>query len=51
MEFVNVRIIVIGGSMGSVVPLKTIISDLPADLGAAVFAVQHRSSLVPLVRP
>jgi len=51
MEFVNVRIIVIGGSMGSVAPLKTIISDLPADLGAAVFVVQHRSSLVPSCAP
>ena len=45
MEFGNVRIIVIGGSAGSLVPLQAIISDLPADLGAAVFIVQHSPSV------
>jgi len=47
MESENVRIIVIGGSAGSSLPLKIIISELPADLGAAVFVVQHTSSAEP----
>ena len=51
MEFGNVRIIVIGGSAGSVFPLKTIVSDLPADLGAAVFIVQHFSAVRPSRAP
>src|SRR5215510_1693218 len=47
MEFGNVRIVVIGGSAGSLRPLITIVSDLPADFGAAVFIVQHVSQVVP----
>jgi two-component system chemotaxis response regulator CheB len=39
----HTRIIVIGGSAGSLGPLRTIVSDLPADLDAAVFVVQHNA--------
>src|SRR5262245_48775755 len=41
MELGNVRIIVLGGSAGSIGPLATIVAALPADLGAAVFIAQH----------
>ncbi|PBB39871.1 protein-glutamate methylesterase, partial [Mesorhizobium sp. WSM3866] len=37
----NRFIIVIGASAGAVEPLKKIVSDLPADLPAAVFIVLH----------
>ncbi|WP_280950727.1 chemotaxis protein CheB, partial [Mesorhizobium sp. WSM3882] len=37
----NRCIIVIGASAGAVEPLKKIVSDLPADLPAAVFIVLH----------
>ena len=37
----NHNIIVIGASAGGVEPLKKIVSDLPADLPAAVFVVVH----------
>src|SRR5262245_1760870 len=43
----NIRIVVIGGSAGSLHPIKTIVSDLPADFGAAVFIVQHVSQILP----
>ena len=36
MERGIVRIVVIGGSAGSLAPLKTIIADLPEDLGRGV---------------
>src|SRR5262245_33325944 len=47
MESANIRIVVIGGSSGSLRPIKTIVSDLPADFGAAVFIVQHVSQVLP----
>lgn len=47
MESGDIRIVVIGGSAGSLRPLKTIVSDLPADFGAAVFIVQHVSKVLP----
>src|SRR5215831_5990735 len=47
MESGNIRIVVIGGSAGSLRPLKTIVSDLSADFGAAVFIVQHVSQVLP----
>jgi two-component system chemotaxis response regulator CheB len=37
------NIIVIGGSAGSSAPLKRLLSELPADLPASVFVVQHRA--------
>ncbi|MBV8399502.1 MAG: chemotaxis protein CheB [Acetobacteraceae bacterium] len=37
----NRDIIVIGGSSGSIVPLKAILGTLPADLPAAIFIVVH----------
>lgn len=37
----NRNIIVIGASAGGIEPLKRIVSDLPADLAAAVFVVLH----------
>src|SRR4051812_13399529 len=40
-------IIVIGGSAGSLDPLKEILSTLPATLQAAVFVVVHMSPDVP----
>jgi len=43
----SVRIVVIGGSAGSLRPVRTIVSDLPADFGAAVFIVQHVSQVLP----
>jgi chemotaxis response regulator CheB len=43
----NIKIVVIGGSAGSLRPVKTIVSDLPADFGAAVFFVQHVSQVLP----
>jgi len=51
MERQNIRIIVIGGSAGSLAPLRRIIPDLPADLGAAVFIVQHCLSILPSSAP
>jgi two-component system chemotaxis response regulator CheB len=39
----NHDIVVIGGSAGAVEALRTIVSGLPADLGAAVFVVTHMS--------
>lgn len=47
MESGDIRIVVIGGSAGSLRPLKTIVSDLSADFGAAVFIVQHVSQVLP----
>jgi len=38
----NRDIVVIGGSAGAVLPVKTILRELPPDLGAAVFVVVHR---------
>ena len=38
----NRDIVVIGASSGGVAALRTLLSDLPAPLGAAVFIVQHR---------
>src|SRR5262249_40090085 len=43
MASTNVKIVVIGGSAGSLPPLRTIVSSLPDDFGAAVFVVQHLS--------
>jgi two-component system chemotaxis response regulator CheB len=37
----NRDVIVIGGSLGAIAPLKTILAGLPADLPAAVFIVLH----------
>jgi chemotaxis response regulator CheB len=37
----NRDIIVIGGSSGAMTPLREILTDLPADLPAAVFVVLH----------
>lgn len=46
-------IVVIGGSLGSLQPLRQILAGLPADLEAAVFVVQHRAvgaqSVVPIL--
>jgi chemotaxis response regulator CheB len=46
MEFGTTRIIVIGGSAGSTIPLKIIMGALPARIAAAVFVVQHVSAHV-----
>jgi chemotaxis response regulator CheB len=43
MNLGRIRIIVIGSSAGSSLPLKRIASDLPLDLAAAVFVVSHVS--------
>lgn len=45
------RIIVIGGSLGSFVPLQVIAANLPTGLGAAVFVVQHLSARFPCDTP
>jgi chemotaxis response regulator CheB len=47
VELGTTRIIVIGGSAGSIGPLKVITNDLPADFGAAIFVVQHTSPHFP----
>jgi chemotaxis response regulator CheB len=47
----NIKIMVIGGSAGSLHPLRTIIADLPEDLGAAVFVVRHVSQVTPSRAP
>jgi chemotaxis response regulator CheB len=36
-------VIVIGGSIGSLIPVRQILSDLPEKFPAAIFIVQHRS--------
>ena len=40
----TVRIIVIGGSAGSLCALRAIINELPAGFGAAIFVVEHVSA-------
>jgi chemotaxis response regulator CheB len=47
VELGTTRIIVIGGSAGSIGPLNVIIRDLPGDIGAAIFVVQHFSRFFP----
>jgi chemotaxis response regulator CheB len=47
VELGATRIIVIGGSAGSLGPLRVLTSDLPADFGAAIFVVQHVSPHYP----
>jgi chemotaxis response regulator CheB len=39
--FGKTRIVVIGGSAGSIFPLKVITSAIPAGIGAAIFVVEH----------
>jgi len=41
VEFGKTRIVVIGGSAGSMAPLQLVIGALPAGIGAAVFVVEH----------
>lgn len=41
------NLIVIGGSAGSLAPLKQILSDLPADLPASLFVATHVSAASP----
>ncbi len=41
--------IVIGASMGGIDALQRLVSELPADLAAAVFVVQHVSADAPAV--
>ena len=41
MEFGKTRIVVIGGSAGSLMPLQRVIGALPGGIGAAVFVVEH----------
>jgi two-component system chemotaxis response regulator CheB len=41
VEFGKTRIVVIGGSAGSTVPLQLVIGAFPAGIGAAVFVVEH----------
>jgi two-component system, chemotaxis family, protein-glutamate methylesterase/glutaminase len=40
-------VIVIGGSAGAVEMLRTVLGDLPVDLGAAVAITLHRSPTLP----
>ena len=44
-------IIVIGGSAGSIPPLKSLVSSLPADLPAAIFITVHVSAESPSLLP
>jgi chemotaxis response regulator CheB len=44
VEFGSTRIIVIGGSAGSIAPLRVVLGRIPARFGAAIFVVQHFSS-------
>jgi two-component system, chemotaxis family, protein-glutamate methylesterase/glutaminase len=44
-------IVVIGGSAGSLDPLKALISSLPADLPAAIFITVHVSAEAPSILP
>jgi chemotaxis response regulator CheB len=46
-----VRIIVIGGSAGSLPALRVIISEFPTDFGAAIFVVEHVSPHLPCNLP
>jgi CheY-like chemotaxis protein len=41
VEFGKTRIVVIGGSAGSLIPLQLVLTALPAGIGAAVFVVEH----------
>lgn len=43
----NHDIVVIGASMGGVRALSTLVAQLPANLPAAIFVVQHLSPDVP----
>ena len=51
MEPGTIRIIVIGGSAGSLPPLRVITGQFPASLRAAIFVVQHISANFPIDRP
>jgi two-component system chemotaxis response regulator CheB len=44
-------IIVIGSSAGGVKALSTIVTNLPADINAAIFIVQHLSANSPSFLP
>ena len=46
-----VRIIVIGGSAGSLSAVRTITGEFPADFGAAIFVVEHTSPHFPADLP
>ncbi len=45
------KLVIIGGSAGSLEPLRRIVSDLPVDLDAAVLVLRHRQRTPPTLLP